>query len=135
MKFNSTSGRIITVNLENAARSKRPENASSPQRHVREVLTKLFPGIIFYEDFYVDGLFLDFFGPSLQIVIEVDGDQHDKFNKFFHRNGAGFTRHALRDGRKEQFCEINNITLVRIPQAIAFNEDKILERIQHELEC
>ena len=29
-------------------------------------------------------LSVDFFIPSFSLVIEVDGNQHDKFNSFFH---------------------------------------------------
>lgn len=134
LRFNSTNGRIITVNLEHAAKSKRPKRASSFQEHVRRVLATIFQGVTFYEDFYVDGLYLDFYSPSMSIAIEVDGSQHDKFHPFFHKNGSRFSKHIQRDGRKEEFCQINDITLVRIPEKDAFNEARILQRIEHELE-
>ena len=57
----------------------------------------------------------DFFNATRNIAVEVDGNQHYKYNKFFHSNSRqNFLSQLQRDEKKEYFCEINNIELIRI---------------------
>lgn len=135
MKFLNIEGRTISVSLEHAAKSKRPQRASTCQSRVREALKIIFQSVDIYEDFYVDGLYLDFFIPTAMLAIEVDGSQHEQFNKFFHKTGAGFSNHIRRDERKKEFCEINDIVLIRIAEKDTCTQDSIFREIQNELEC
>ena len=57
-------------------------------------------------------LLLDFFIPSLSLVIEVHGQQHYEFCKFFHKTKAGFLTAKKRDFIKEDWCELNSIELI-----------------------
>ena len=58
---------------------------------------------------------IDFFNATQNIAIEVDGNQHYKYNKFFHSNSRqNFLSQLKRDEKKEYFCDINNIKLIRI---------------------
>ena len=52
----------------------------------------------------------------IDYIIEVDGEQHFAFNKFFHRNNKiMFRRQREYDRRKNSYCLKNNYTLYRIP--------------------
>ena len=70
-----------------------------------------------FEEFPVAGtrLTLDFYNATQKIAIEVDGNQHYKYNKFFHSNSRqNFLAQLQRDEKKEYFCEINKIKLIRV---------------------
>lgn len=47
--------------------------------------------------------------------IEVDGEQHFSYVKFFHKTPMGFNKSKEMDRRKNSFCLANNIPLIRIP--------------------
>lgn len=57
-------------------------------------------------------LFLDFFIPRLSLAVEVHGQQHYEYSKFFHKTRAGFVESQNRDRLKAEWCENNNIQLV-----------------------
>jgi len=133
MRFLGTDGYEIIVNLDRASKIRRT-STSKYQENVGEILEALFPGLDIYTDFPIEGMFIDFFVPSIMLAVEVDGEQHEKFNKFFHKSGGGFVRHIKRDEQKNEFCRLNDITLVRIPQGDALNDDLVIERLRNELE-
>ena len=62
---------------------------------------------------------IDFYVPSLQKAIEVDGKQHYEPIEFFKAKGMTseetFNNLKERDKIKEQYCESHGITLLRIP--------------------
>ena len=67
---------------------------------------------------------IDFYNANKKLAIEVDGNQHYKYNKFFHSNSRqNFLSQLQRDEKKEYFCEINKIRLVRILEKDTLNED------------
>ena len=57
---------------------------------------------------------VDFFIPRQKLIIECDGEQHHKFNKFFHNNYSDFIAQKYRDFSKDLFCSQNQILLIRI---------------------
>ena len=71
---------------------------------------------------------IDFYNANKKLAIEVDGNQHYKFNKFFHSNSRqNFLSQLQRDEKKEYFCDINKIRLVRILEKDTLNEDLLNE--------
>jgi very-short-patch-repair endonuclease len=90
---------------------------SGIQKKVKNVLLDNWFADVVFEEFPVAGtrLTFDFFNATRNIAIEVDGNQHYKYNKFFHSNSRqNFLSQLKRDEKKEYFCEINNIMLFRI---------------------
>lgn len=57
---------------------------------------------------------IDILNFTLRLAVEVDGDQHTGFNKFFHKNLMAYKLQIERDVLKEKWCEINKIKLIRI---------------------
>lgn len=57
----------------------------------------------------------DFFLPQQNLIIEVDGVQHYKFSKIFHKKRQDFLKAQERDRRKNSYCLSHNISLYRIP--------------------
>ena len=59
-------------------------------------------------------LSLDFYNANKKIAIEVQGDQHVKFVKHFHKTRLKYLEQLKRDQKKLDFCELNGIKLVEI---------------------
>ena len=57
----------------------------------------------------------DFFLPQYNLLIEVDGAQHYKFSKIFHKKRQDFLKAQERDRRKNSYALSHNILLYRIP--------------------
>lgn len=104
---------------------------SSYHQKAYEIIKKLYPLYPVYEETKLCGtkndLYIDMFIPSLGIAVEVNGEQHYKFNPYFHQNIAGYSRAMSRDQEKKLWCEINGITLIEL----AYNETE--EQWQNKL--
>jgi len=58
---------------------------------------------------------LDFMNMNKKLAVEIDGEQHGKFNLFFHnKSRANYLSSIKRDLEKEKWCERNNIQLLRL---------------------
>ena len=90
---------------------------SGIQKSVKTNIKQHWFAEVVCEEFPVAGtrMTIDFFNATQNIAIEVDGNQHYKYNKFFHSNSRqNFLSQLKRDEKKEYFCDINNIKLIRI---------------------
>ena len=118
MKFLDTKGREHSIDIRPSRWPKKEigEGRGRFQSEVGNVLEELFPSDVILEEFPCvgDGLHLDFFLPRRKLAVEVQGEQHYSFNAFFHRSKADFVAQQRRDKRKERWCEVNDIRLVKI---------------------
>lgn len=57
----------------------------------------------------------DFYLPSFNILIEVDGEQHMAFNKKFYKSREDFLKAKERDRKKNSYALAHKIPLYRIP--------------------
>ena len=99
---------------------------SKIQKRVKDLLHSHWISDIVFEEFPVLGtrMTIDFYNANKKLAIEVDGNQHYKYNKFFHSNSRqNFLSQLQRDEKKEYFCEINKIRLVRILESDTLNEE------------
>lgn len=116
MKFKDLQGRTHTKDIRKYRYYPDYESLSQGQTQLGKILTKILPNITIYEELpcFGTGLRLDFYIPNLKIAFEFDGEQHNEYNIFFHGNRSGFARQKQRDILKEQWCETNNIKLIRV---------------------
>ena len=123
MKFFDASGR--SRNLKNAKKYlidwDKPSR-SKFQTCVKEFLRPYWKNDIVFEEFRVVGsrLTLDFYNANKKIAVEVQGAQHTKYVKFFHKNRLKYSEQLKRDEKKLEFCKANNIKLAEI-----YPQDKI----------
>ncbi len=99
---------------------------SKLQKKVKDLLYSNWVSDIVFEELPVLGtrMTLDFYNANKKLAIEVDGNQHYKYNKFFHSNSRqNFLSQLQRDEKKEYFCEINQIKLVRILEKDTIDEE------------
>ena len=118
MKFIDTRGREHAVDIRPSRWERRVigEGRGKFQSEVGNILSEVFPGDVICEEFPCSGenLTLDFFVPRKKIAIEVQGRQHHQYVEFFHGDKTGFERQQKRDSRKDKWCGLNNIRLVKI---------------------
>lgn len=73
-------------------------------------------------------LYIDIFIPSIGLVVEVNGQQHEKFTKHFHKTKAEFLRSKVRDNKKKEWALINNLDLIVLNYDNKDEWRKIIER-------
>lgn len=91
---------------------------SSLEEHIISVLKKekiKFQREKTYPDLKFGYYRFDFFLPQYNLLIEVDGAQHYKFSKIFHKKRQDFLKAQERDRRKNSYALSHNIPLYRIP--------------------
>ena len=96
---------------------------SKGHKLAKRLIGELYPCCRFYEEVPVTvkfkhgkevGLFLDFFIPSLSLAVEIQGEQHYVFNRFFHKTKFDFLKAQQRDKDKAYWCQINGIKLITL---------------------
>lgn len=95
-----------------------------------ELLSKVVLEEIFGRPFYkvrpdflrneVTGMNLeiDLYNDDLKLAVEVQGDQHYKFNSYFHKSKEHFLNQRYRDEMKKWKCKEKGITLVEVPYRV-----------------
>lgn len=94
---------------------------SNLQYDVKQFFKTYWSGQICYEEFPVYGtrMKVDLINMTKRIAVEVQGAQHDSFNKFFHNNSrANYLSSIKRDYDKRVWLENNNFKVLEI-----FEED------------
>ena len=95
------------------------KSRSKIQKAVKSFLKPFWKAQMVYEEFPVYGtkLKVDILNATKKLAIEVNGEQHNSFNKFFHSNSrANYLKSIKRDCEKAQWLEDNDYTLVEIEQ-------------------
>jgi hypothetical protein len=108
-------GRFVEKNVTRFRIKWDGPSRSQPQFKAKQLLKAIWAYDIVFEEFPVYGTLLkvDIYNSTKQIAVEIQGPQHDKYNKFFH-NGSKFNFVAgiTRDLKKIEWLENNNIKLV-----------------------
>lgn len=105
-------------------------NKSSLHLKARELIHHLFPTLPILEEVSInirrgETLYLDFYIPLTKKCIEVHGEQHYTFSRFYHGSILGFMKQKKRDREKQEWCEINGIDYIELP----FNQQDNWESI------
>ena len=98
------------------------KSRSKIQFTVKQFLKTYWKGQVVYEEFPVYGtkMSVDILNATKKIAIEVQGRQHNEFNKFFHSDSRlKYLESIKRDLKKAEWLEMNNFNLIEI------NEDEI----------
>lgn len=110
------------------------QNKSSLHLEARMLIHECFPTLQVLEEVPIqirkaETLYLDFYLPLIKRCIEVHGEQHYKFNRFFHNTTLGFIKHKKRDQEKKEWCELNGIEYIELPFD---QQEQWLHRIRNE---
>jgi len=92
------------------------DSRSKFQNKVKKFLRPYWKNDIVFEEFRIVGtkLSLDFYNANKKIAVEVQGDQHIKYVKHFHKNRLKYLDQLKRDDKKLDFCDFNGIKLVEV---------------------
>lgn len=95
-------------------------NKSHLHLQARQLIKECFPTLQILEEVSIplrrsEILILDFYLPLNKKCVEVHGEQHYKFTRFYHKDMMGFIRHKKRDQEKKEWCDINNIQYIELP--------------------
>lgn len=117
MKFKTLEGKEKTIkNIKKLIINWTGKSRSKFQFSVKEFLMPYWKGDVVFEELRIVGtrLSLDFYNANKKVAIEVQGQQHFKYVKFFHGSRLNYLDQMKRDVKKNEFCEINDIKLVEI---------------------
>jgi very-short-patch-repair endonuclease/rubredoxin len=112
-------------------------NEYKGEKKLGEILEQIFPSQVQRQD-NLEFLRLqkvDFSVRDLKLAFEYDGEQHFRPVRYggmsFKKAKQAFIEQQKRDNRKNQLCQENGYSLIRI----AYNEDLNLEGVNAKLQC
>ena len=97
------------------------KSRSNLQFKVKQFLKPFWEKHVVYEEFPVFGtrMKVDIVNVTKYIAVEVNGQQHGSFNKFFHNNSRyNYFQSLNRDWKKEEWLEKNSFQVI----VIEYNE-------------
>ena len=106
---------------------------SKLQTKVKELLRQIWSGCRVFEEMPVPGtrMTLDFYNANHRVALEVDGHQHYKMSHFHGGDIEKFRDQLRRDNSKQEFCDLNDIRLVRFLECDKLTLDKLKELIKN----
>ena len=128
MKLIDFNGRVVSANINPRNFPMRGEKSKSKiQRKVGQAIQERFKLYSVLEEWIIPAsrMSLDYFLPNIMTGVEIQGNQHRKFCKFFHGTIQGFKAQLERDSAKKEWCELNGIELIEI-----YEEDDIEEKLK-----
>jgi hypothetical protein len=116
MEVKLLKGGTVKLRLRNKLRRTNEKSKSKFQHTIGEQLAKRYPHDMIFEEVIIpgDGFILDFFIPSLNLVVECHGRQHVEHIKHFHKTKQEFHRQQDVDRRKRIWCKLNGLRLEEI---------------------
>ena len=119
MRLFNINGKLVNKNVSKHRIDWNGKSASKLQFNVKQFFKDYWKHHIVYEEFPVYGtrLRVDLINFTKKIAVEVHGQQHFNFNKFFHNNSrAKYLQSIKRDWEKAEWLELNKIKLVEIEE-------------------
>lgn len=103
-------------------------------KSVRETLKEAFPNSLIKEEEYINykgqRLFFDFYIPTVNLYVEVQGSQHSSFSKHFYADKSAYSAAKRRDKLKEEWCDLNDFTLVQVDYTeVPISVDQLLLKV------
>ena len=117
MRLFSITGRLVYRNVSHCRIKWSGKSRSKAQYKVKQFFKRYWFDHICYEEFPVYGTMMkiDLLNASKKIAIEVDGEQHEEFNPFFHQGSRLNYLYSIgRDYKKEEWLEKNGFKLIKI---------------------
>ncbi len=116
MRLKNIYGKLVYKNVKSKLIDWDGKSRSKVQRQVKKFLKDYWSKCIVYEEFPVYGsrMSVDILNATKKIAVEVQGRQHDEYNKFFHKNKINYLYSMERDFNKKKWLEENDFQLVEI---------------------
>jgi hypothetical protein len=120
MRLLNINGQLINKNVRKSLINWDGKSRSKLQFKFKQFFYTYWKNHIVYEEFPVYGTMLkvDILNATKKIAIEIQGSQHESFNKFFHGNSRlKYLESIKRDVKKEKWLEMNNFKFLQVYEA------------------
>jgi hypothetical protein len=117
MRLLNVNGRLVNKNVRKHLINWEAKSRSKLQYNFKTLFHPYWRNHIVYEEFPVYGTMLkvDFLNATKKIAVEIQGGQHESFNKFFHNNSRlKYLESIKRDVKKSKWLEVNNFKLIEL---------------------
>jgi hypothetical protein len=117
MRLLNVNGRLVNKNVKRYSINWQAKSRSKLQFKFKEFFYPYWKNHIVYEEFPVYGsmLKIDLLNATKKIAVEIQGSQHESFNKFFHDNSRlKYLESIKRDVKKEKWIELNEFKFLEL---------------------
>lgn len=117
MRLLNVNGRLVNKNVKRYSINWEAKSRSKLQFKFKEFFYPYWKNHIVYEEFPVYGsmLKIDLLNATKKIAVEIQGSQHESFNKFFHDNSRlKYLESIKRDVKKEKWIELNEFKFLEL---------------------
>ena len=119
MRLFNINGKLTNKNVSKYKIDWDGSSASNLQFNAKQFFKFYWQNHVVYEEFPVYGtrLRVDIINFTKKIAVEVHGQQHFQFNKFFHNNSrAKYLDSIKRDWEKTEWLELNKVKLIELEE-------------------
>jgi hypothetical protein len=117
MRLLNVNGTLVNKNVRKYLVNWEGKSRSKLQYKFKQFFYPYWKNHIVYEEFPVYGSMLkvDLLNATKKIAVEIQGEQHESFNKFFHDNSRlKYLQSIKRDVKKEKWLEINEFKFIQV---------------------
>jgi hypothetical protein len=117
MRLLNVNGALVNKNVRNYLIDWQGKSRSKLQFKFKEFFYPYWKNHIVYEEFPVYGSMLkvDLLNATKKIAVEIQGNQHESFNKFFHDNSRlKYLQSIKRDVKKVKWLEMNEFKFLEL---------------------
>jgi hypothetical protein len=117
MRLLNINGKLVNKNVRNYEIDWDGKSRSKLQFKFKQFFYPYWKNHIVYEEFPVYGSMLkvDLLNATKKIAVEIQGNQHESFNKFFHDNSRlKYLQSIKRDVKKEHWLEKNGFKFLEL---------------------
>ena len=117
MRLLNVNGTLVNKNVRKYLINWEGKSRSKLQYKFKQFFYPYWKNHIVYEEFPVYGSMLkvDLLNATKKIAAEIQGEQHESFNKFFHDNSRlKYLQSIKRDVKKEKWLEINEFKFLQL---------------------
>lgn len=116
MRLFNVRGKLVSKNVSKYIIDWEGKSRSKFQEQIKLFLKPHWSYCIVYEEFPVYGTLLkvDILNATKKIAVEINGEQHYSYNKFFHGSIEGYANSLERDTIKLNWLEKNGYSLIEI---------------------
>jgi hypothetical protein len=117
MRLLNVNGALVNKNVRNYLVNWEGKSRSKLQYKFKQFFYPYWKNHIVYEEFPVYGSMLkvDLLNATKKIAVEIQGNQHESFNKFFHDNSRlKYLQSIKRDVKKVKWLEMNEFKFLEL---------------------
>ena len=117
MRLLNVNGTLVNKNVRKYLVNWEGKSRSKLQYKFKQFFYPYWKNHIVYEEFPVYGSMLkvDLLNATKKIAVEIQGEQHESFNKFFHDNSRfKYLQSIKRDVKKEKWLEMNEFKFLQL---------------------